>query len=841
MKMQHFFLAAILFLCSSCSDKIIRIVKTKPFVAEWQFSPATSDAWQPAIVPGIIQMDLLRAGKIEQPLFEDNEKKLQWISETEWKYKAKFSITDSLLKFKAVDLIFKGIDTYSTIFVNDSVVLTTDNMFREWRVDVKKYLREGENVLKVLLHAPALRGKEEMIKVPYRLPMGNDAGEIKVSSFVRKAPYHFGWDWAPRFLTMGIWKSISISGHDNVYINSIQLKTIEIADTCAWLSAFVTVHSKVELPNAVITVKEGFKQFAINKGINIAEIKFKIDNPLVWWPNGFGEQPLYDIVAKLYINGYLADTITGRTGIRTVELFQDEDEDGTGFYFRINGLPIFMKGANYVPQSNFLTEITDTQYVKLIDDVKSTNMNMLRVWGGGIYENDLFYNLCDEHGILIWQDFMFAGSMYPGDSSFTTNVYAEISQQVERLRNHPSLALWCGNNEIDVAWNNWGWQKEYSLPAADSSRIYSDYKIMFEDSIASILNRADGSRPYIPSSPISNWGKRENFGKGNMHYWGVWHGEESIDSFRVNVPRFMTEYGMQSYPSFQTLKKNTNDERITLNSEFISNRQRSYKGNKLLINYIERQFGAVQNAEELCYLSQLNQAEAMHIAIQSHRKDARYCMGSLYWQLNDVWDGASWSTIEHKGKWKAAHYRLKALYAKNILIVETINDATTVYLQSDNTDGQSGKLKIDILDFKGRSLGSYWSEAETRYLVASRVFQMPVKAMLKNKDKASFFLKVQLLNNDSLVATAIHYFVSPKELLLPASDIKYEIIPVSGGAEIRLNSLTLAKGVMLEFENAEGKFSDNYFDLLPGEEKVVRFEGNLGRDELIVKWYNKQK
>jgi beta-mannosidase len=710
-------------------------------------------------------------------------------------------------------------------------------------VDGKKFLKSGINEITVQLHSPSFRGEQEMQKLPYRLPMGSDAGEVKVSAFTRKAPYHYGWDWSPRFLTMGIWQPVFISAHDNVYISDIQLKTIEIADTCAWLSGFVTIYSHVELPNAVITIKDGFKQFRLKRGTTTTQVKFKIDNPELWWPNGFGKQPLYDITAKLYVNNYLVDSITGCTGIRTVELFQDEDEWGSSFYFRVNGLPIFMKGTNYIPQSNFLTEITDSAYTKIIGDVKSVGMNMLRVWGGGIYEKDIFYDLCDENGILVWQDFMFAGSMYPGDSSFMKNVKAEVTQQIKRLRNHPCIALWCGNNEIEVAWNNWGWQKEFGYSLADSMEIHGNYKLLFEDKIPSLLAQYDDTRPYIPSSPISNWGNKKNFKTGNMHYWGVWHGEESIDSFRANVPRFMTEYGMQSFPSFESLKRNSAEERITLGSEFIKNRQRSYKGNRLLLDYIDLKFGPAKNVEDLCYLSQLNQAEAMRIAIESHRKEARYCMGSLYWQLNDVWDGASWSTIEHNGKWKAAHYRLKSLYAQNILIAETINDTTTVYLQSDNTDGVSGKLRIDILDLKGRSLGSYWLEAATGYLVATQVFQMPVNAILKKNDKADFFLKMQLLRGDSVMAQTLHYFVTPKELNFPVPDIQTTVTPTPGGALIKLHSYVLAKGVMLEFENTPGHFSDNYFDLLPGEEKVVVFKGVLKTEEasklLRIKFFEK--
>ncbi len=838
MKFRALLSLSLCFVFASCADKIISIVKTKPLQSQWEFSEAGKNNWNPAIVPGLVLTDLLKNGKIEQPLFEENEQKLQWIHESDWVYRTDFEISDSLLKFKAIDFIFKGIDTYASIYLNDSLLLQADNMFREWRANGKRFLRSGSNRLTVQLHSPSREAMKAVQKIQYRLPM-SDPGDQKFSAFIRKAAYQFGWDWSPRFLTMGIWQPVSISAHDKVYISGMQLRTLEIADTCAWLSAFVTVNSAFDLPNAAVTVHDGYKPYHIKKGISVIEVKFRIDQPELWWPIGFGKQSLYSVVAKLYVNTFLVDSITGRTGIRTVELFQDEDEWGTGFYFRINGLPIFMKGANYVPQSSFLTEVGENDYKHIIKDVKAVGMNMLRVWGGGSYEGDYFYNLCDENGILIWQDFMFAGAMYPGDSAFINNAKHEVEYQVQRLANHPCIVLWCGNNEAEVAWNNWGWQKEFNLTPSDSTTIYNNYLKLFQEIIPSIVTHDDNTRPYLPSSPSKNWGTKENFLHGNMHYWGVWHGEEAIDSLRVNVPRFMTEYGMQSYPSYTSLKANTTSERITLNSDFIKNRQRSYKGNGLLIKYIEDQFGPVKNTEDLCYLSQLNQAEAMRIAIESQRRQARFCMGSLYWQLNDVWDGASWSTLEHNGTWKAAHYALNRLYSQNLLITETKNDTVAVYFQSDNTNGSHGTLQIEVMDFKGRRLGNYKTEAGVGYLVAEKYFEMSLKQLLRNQDPEEFLMHITLSDGDSVLASANHFFVAPKDLNLPDVKISYNLESSDTTTVIRLKSETLAKGVMMEFENTPGHFSDNYFDLLPGEAKVVRFDGaKPATNSLIIKHYN---
>ena len=808
---------------SACTDKVLKVVKTVDTELQWQFTEKNKNTWLPASVPGDVHSDLFNAGLISDPLFDNNEMQLQWIGESDWIYKTTFVVSDSLFGFKSIDFIFEGLDTYSKVFLNDSLLFSADNMFREWRVDGKKFIKVGDNTLRIEFYSPFNRGKQEMVKLPYRLPAPNDQAKDQVSVFVRKAPYQFGWDWSPRFLTMGIWKPVKIVAHDKVYISDIFISTIEIADTCAWLSADVTIQSQSDVSNATVTAGDGYKQFKIKKGETTAKVRFKITQPELWWPNGFGKQQLYDVTVKLFVNGYLVDSLKDRTGIRTIELIQEEDEWGRSFYFRINGLPIFMKGANYVPQSNFPSTVKADQYKKIIDDAAAVGMNMLRVWGGGIYEDDLFYSLCDEKGILVWQDFMFACSMYPGDSAFIKNVRKEVTHQVKRLRNHPSLALWCGNNEVDVAWKNWGWQNEFNYSANDSTEIYRNYLNLFEKSIPDILQKIDPYRPYVPSSPVSNWGNHANFKVGNNHYWGVWHGDDDIDSFRVFVPRFMSEYGMQSFPSYASLKKNTAQETITLNSDFIKNRQRSYKGNGWLLNYISKTYRDVKNVEDLSYLSQIHQAEAMRIAIESHRKEARFCMGSLYWQLNDVWDGASWSTIEHNGKWKAAHYRLKRLYATNIIIAETVNDTTKIYIQSDNIEGLAGTLYVDVLDFKGRLLGNYQKEVYTGYLVASKSIEIPVATLLRNYLKEDCFLRIRLLFNDTVVTEANHYFVVPAKMNLPVPEIQQAITVTPTGAEIKLTTNTLAKNIFLDFENVEGDFSDNYFDLLPGEEKTLLF------------------
>lgn len=830
-------LLLIALLYSSCSDKYVSMVRTTELNENWQFRETGKDNPRDAIVPGLVHTDLLRHGAVENPLFENYEKSLQWIAESNWTYTTGFIADDQLLKYHEVNFYFEGIDTYADVYLNDSLLFRSDNMFVPWIAEGKRFIRKGQNQLRVELKSPVTIASEKLKKYPHALPAGDPANP-KISPFIRKAGYHFGWDWSPRFLTMGIWKPVKMVAHDQVFIRDIHIRTVEIADTCAWLSADISILSKSELNNATITLLDTYKNFKIKKGDNNINIRFNIFHPELWWPNGYGNRKLYEITARLFVNSYFVDSVTTRTGIRTVELFREEDEFGQEFYFRVNGLPVFIKGANYVPQSNFLTEVKSKDYERLIEDAATTGINMLRVWGGGIYENKLFYDLCDEKGILVWQDFMFANAMYPAETEFMASALKEIGWQIRRLRNHPSVALWCGNNEMEVAWKNWGWQKEFKISPPDSVKIADEYYYFFERVIPAMLGKLDPDRPYVPTSPLSNWGNKNNFLKHNMHYWGVWHGEEAIESFKVNIPRFMTEYGMQSYPSFSSLKKNTAESRITLNSEFIHNRQRSYKGNGLLIKYIEDYFGKVGNAEDLCYLSQLHQAEAMKIAAESHRMSARFCMGTMYWQLNDVWDGASWSTIEHNGKWKAAHYALKRLYAKDLIVADSDSDNVYIGFVTENTAGRSGTIQVDVMDFRGRQTASFTRNITTGYLQPEQVTEFSIKSVSGTLSRDEMLIRALFIQGDSVVAGTVHFPSKPKNLNLSSPKIQTTIEPTPNGKRITLETDVLATGVMLEFENAEGHFSDNYFHLLPGIKKIIDFtmtEGTPG--ELKIRSY----
>jgi beta-mannosidase len=541
----------------------------------WQFSQQDSDKWFTAQVPGTVHTDLLYNKLIPDPYYRDNEKQLQWIGEKNWDYKKTFTVDAAVLQQQNIELVFDGLDTYASVYLNGVLVLDANNMFRQWKVDVKKMLKQN-NLL--LIRFASAKNKVDSIahsKLPFVLPDNPRA-------YARKAQYHFGWDWGPIYITCGIWK--------NVYLQS------------------------------------------------------------------FNKAP----VKKLFVNP------------RKVELVQDADSAGHTFYFKIDGKPVYMKGANYIPSDMFVTRLKKEDYRKILQTAKDANMNMLRVWGGGIYEDDAFYDLCDEMGIYIWQDFMFAGAMIPpGDEDFMNNVKEEIKYQIKRLRHHPCIVLWSGNNEIDEAWHNWGWQTQFNLHGDDSAKVWNAYTHLFRDSIPVWVKEYDGTRPYTSTSPLNGWGRAKSFTEGDSHYWGVWWGLEDIEIFEHKTGRFVSEYGMQAMPNYSSIEQFTLPNERYLSSVVIQSHQKAGNGFAKIQYYLHRYFLDSNKVKQLpledyTYLTQCLQYYSFKNSIAIHRSKQPYNMGTLLWQLNDCWPVASWSITDYSRQPKAAWYAVKEAYRDDV-------------------------------------------------------------------------------------------------------------------------------------------------------------------------------
>jgi len=807
----------------------------------WRVSALGKNEWLKAKVPGCIHTDLLSNKKIEDPFFRTNEKKLQWIDKVTWEYKTSFSISNDVLTRQNVRLNFKGLDTYADVYLNNKLVLKADNMFREWKVDCKKYLIVGKNTIIIIFHSPTQIGLEKLVKLGFQPPAANDLSEIggmgknKVSIFSRKAPYQFGWDWGPRLVTSGIWRPIYLEAWDSAKIENVFFQVKSVNKSLSVISASIEILSssdqKLELTlTDVNNEKKLIKQeFSLKKGENISSFNFNIDNPKLWWTNGLGEPYLYKFTSALFQNNKVIDRQTTNFGIRTVKLIQKPDSAGKSFYVELNGVPVFMKGANYIPNDIFPTRVTARKYWRIISSAAKANINMLRVWGGGIYENDIFYDLCDQKGILAWQEFMFACSMYPVDSNSIQNIRQEFIDNVKRLRNHPCIALWCGNNEIDAGWaegnehGGWGWKQRCN--AAQHQILWDSYKKIFYKTLPEVLGNLDSARFYWPSSPIagfSDYGK-SSLTSGDFHYWGVWHGKEPFEKFAERIGRFVSEYGFQSFPEFKTVKSYTIPEDYSIESEVMASHQRSGTGNMLIKKYMGNYYKSPKDFESFLYVSQVQQAEAIKSAIEAHRSRMPYCMGSLYWQLNDCWPVASWSSIDYFGRWKALHYFAKKAFNKFLISPRIEKDKIVIYAVSDSLDPFNAQLKLKLTDLKGKVLNSIQSTVAIKSNSSTKIYETETKSLLQDADPCNIFLFAELKINDRTLSDNIFYFVHPKDLVLPKPMIKTKVEKAGNCFHLILESNELAKNVYLSTIKGEGFFSDNYFDLIPGKKVIITF------------------
>jgi len=625
----------------------------------WQFRQVGTQQWYPATVPGTVHTDLLANNLIGDPFANDNEKKLQWIERENWEYKTIFDVDENQFQLKNHELFFEGLDTYAEVFLNGEQILDANNMFRSWRVDVAGNLKEKGNELRIVFTSPILKN-DSIARANVKLPGGSDTSEYPVWPYTRKAAYHFGWDFAPRFATSGIWKDVRLESWSEFVLSDVRYDYSLDMDE-ALLGATIFFTSTVDLQLS-LEINETKVFGEIKAGGQTTLVASLISNPKLWWPNGMGNPFLYTAKLMIYSDRDTLATDVQKIGFRTIELVNEPDSIGTSFYFKVNGNPIFVKGANYVPQDVFLPRVKPEQYERLLKQVKDAGMNMLRVWGGGVYEKEIFYDLCDEYGILVWQDFMFAGTMYPAYSSFLENVFAETFEQFFRINKHPCVALWCGNNEIEVAWKNWGWQKQYGYTAEDSTILWNNYAKIFQRDLPWLIDIVDAN--YVSTSPQSNWGTPENFNYGSMHYWGVWHGPDNFSGYEKNIGRFMVEWGFQSYPDYDLLAKYISLEFLSLNSEVMKNRQKSYVGNGKITDFLQQYNFGFADFQSFVQQSQHLQAYGYGLALKSHLAAQPHCMGTLLWQLNDCWPGPSWSIINYNGQPKPAYGQVKEVLTK---------------------------------------------------------------------------------------------------------------------------------------------------------------------------------
>lgn len=801
----------------------------------WTFRKATESTTYRATIPGSIHTDLAKNQLIADPFYANNEASVQWVENETWVYETEVHLNATQLKQEFVYLLFEGLDTYAKVYLNNREILAADNMFRHWEISIKPYAQVGKNALKIVFEPVMARAKLLAQKLPYTLP-----GDERV--FVRKAPYQFGWDWGPRLVSCGIWKNAWLKISSGARLKNIQVIQKELNDQKAELEVVARINKHRSEKNYLLGTLTDDTQ--VVQGRTIAEndstirLSFTVNNPKKWWTKELGAAHLYRLNLLLKNDSCILDSQTQAVGLRNIELIQKPDTVGSSFYFTLNGVPLYIKGANVIPPESFMSKASEKTYEDLLNNVADQGMNMLRVWGGGVYLDDDFYRLCDEKGLLVWQDFMFAGGMYPGDIPFQNTVKQEIKEQIMRLRNHPSLALWCGNNEIEEAWNNWGWQKQYQYSPADSVQIYSDYTHLFKEIIPTILQELDPTRPYHPSSPTTGWGRKESLLQGDLHYWGVWWGMEPFEKYQEKVGRFVSEFGFQSMPEFVSLQKFIPETEQTLFSSSLKSHQKHPTGYETIKTYMERDYRVPERLADFAYVTHLLQANGMKLAIEAQRAAKPYCMGSLYWQLNDCWPVSSWSSVDYYGNRKALHYYTKRAYKPVIIVVQGGPNNTKITLVSDALRSISGQLKIELIHFNGKVLKSH---TQTVSIAANGTYTptaMP-STFLHGTNPTETLLRYRLLENNTLLSEQLQYLVKPKELTLKNPKIKIKKLDER---HFQLRSGYLAKDVQLSISGAVP--SDNYFDLLPGQKKIITLDTNLNINNTYLKanslWETKQ-
>lgn len=798
---------------------------------DWEFRQQKHNSWLPASVPGCNFTDLIACGQINDPFYSDHENKVQWIESQNWEYQKEFYLEQNWLDLSDIELIFEGLDTYSEVFLNGFLLLNSRNMFVGHRLSCKQHLLAGKNHLLVVFRSPIQEVYPLFESNGFTYPAENDKSQEKLSVFCRKAPYHFGWDWGPRLVTSGIWRHVYLSAINRASIEDICFKQQSLSDEQACLE-FVVAIKNFENFNGLLKLNcenVAGLEYQVNIDVQdkhqIVSLKLSIKQPKRWWPNGLGEAFLYRFNIELHDQNQLLDTGAISIGLRTIEVVNQADQMGESFYLKVNGQPTFMKGANYIPPDSFTSRVSKDKYRQIFIDAVSANMNMLRVWGGGIYEDDEFYRLADENGILIWQDFMFACTLYPADPAFIENVTEEAVYNIKRLRNHACLALWCGNNETEMGIQFWQWQKKFNYSDERFEQLKQDYRLLFKNVLAELVNSYDPSRFYFSSSPIGYWENESDDSRGNGHYWGVWHGGEPFTEFKKRIPRFMSEYGFQSFPILQSVKQYAAPADWHIDSSVMKVHQKHPRGNQLIKQYMQGEFQPCKDFESFLYLSQVQQALGMKLAFEAHRMAMPYCMGSLYWQFNDCWPVASWSSIDYYGRWKALHYQAKRSFEPIAVFIDTDNSELTIKAVSDVLSATQVIIEQRVMTFDGVIVWSNKQNLTLEPLSSVSIASHNIDTLLEDCCAEQVVMSVTLFEDckdkPTILSEALHYFVPTKSQALTIPRFKLDTSVESGCLTVRISTNVLARQVYLSIESVLSNFSDNFFDLLPGQEKQI--------------------
>ncbi len=800
----------------------------------WKFKHPISKNWVESGTHGSVQETLIQIGELPDPFYGMNETKFRWIENHTWEFISEFSLSSEEFKKDFVELNFPGIDTYAEIFLNGVQIGFAENAFRPYHFEVKKKLKEGKNELRVVFYPPVLYHKENYLKAKYKLPAPNDIDSIAIAPYTRKPQYQFGWDWSLRINTLGFLKPVIVKAYNENRI----LSTNVVIDSITPEEAFVTYELRLAhaAKNRLTWTSSLFGDVVIEKGELLIVRSETIESPKLWWPRGQGGQFLYTDNWNLTEDKVIVDSCKLSFGVRKSELVTSPDKWGTSYVIKVNGREIFCKGGDYIPQDIFPSRVKDQDVRTLVFQMVNSNYNMVRVWGGGYYPGDVFYETCDSLGLMVWQDFMFACAMYPGDPDFLENVKEELEYQIPRISSHPSLILFNGNNEVDVAWKNWGFQAKYNLYGADAKEIEESYVRLFKQLIPVTVSHYTNS-PYIHTSPLSNWGKDEFYNHGSQHYWGVWHGKDPMSDFAKKIGRFNAEYGFQSFPEYSTLLTFSEKKEWNLESEVMKHHQKSYVGNGMILKHARLLYGEPSNFEEFVYFSQLTQATAVRMAVTGHRLDAPRCMGTLYWQVNDCWPAPSWSSIDYYGNWKALQYWVKEDY-EDVAVLSKVSASGVdeYFLVSDQPDTFQLDLHYTIYSLKGKEL----LKGKLQKSISGNTSEKICHSCIDKKLDSENFV-IQFTWNDAKGnkhARTFSHLPKPVEKAR-ISDVKFqltEVDPMGKTAKVVLTNSEYLRNAWIYSTKSGIHFDQNFIDLLPGTHEFhIQFRELPSIDQLGLK------
>ncbi len=791
--------------------------------SDWTVQQAGTRSRIKATVPGAVHTDLLAAGKIPDPFYRDNETDLLWIGDVEWTYSRIFDVPKTVLRRDQVLLHFAGLDTLATVTLNGKRLGKTDNMFREWCFDIKKLLKPGRNVLEIRFASATQYGKRQQKRLPFR-PL-HEGDRIPGLNHVRKEQCNAGWDWGPKCPTCGIYRPVRIIAFDTARLADIHIEQSHQKKT-ADLSIKVTAETARRTPlRAAVTVSLAGKtvaeaEVALRSGKGRSSLR--VTNPKLWWPNGMGEQPLYEVTVDLLTReGDPLDTRTKRIGLRTLRLVRKKDRWGESFRFEANGIPFFAKGANWIPAEVFQASVTPALFEYLLKSARQANMNMIRVWGGGVYEEDAFYDLCDELGLCVWQDFMFACASYPAcNKTFMANVKVEAEENIKRLRHHACLALWCGNNELEQCGH-------VQDKGRDNTMTWPDYRALFDKLLPSVVKKHDPGRDYWPSSQHTPGKNRRDSGNpdaGDGHLWSVWHGRQPFEWYRTAFHRFCSEFGFQSFPEPATVKDYTLPEDRNVTSFIMEHHQRSGIGNSTIMHYMLSWYRMPKGFENCLWLSQIQQGMAIKYAVEHWRRNMPRCMGALYWQLNDCWPVASWASIDYPGRWKALHYMARRFYSSLLVsgVEDTDKGTVELHVTSDVLKALPCRIEWSLTTAQGRKVASGKVITKTPRNGTRKTKTLDLSSYVEKHTSRDLMLWLSLVHKGRVVSRNFVTFARPKHLPLvdPAITTKVKDLK-DGGFAVTLKAKKPALWAWLELKNMDTTYSDNFLCLEPGRTETI--------------------